>query len=71
MDDQVQVIRFMNLLNRITAPKSYREQASHRDALCQQRSAEMMLPYPRSCCSLDESSHRAEPMTDRRHASSR
>jgi uncharacterized protein YyaL (SSP411 family) len=46
IDDQVQVARFMNLLNRYYANHIYREQASHAMRYLASASAEMMRPLP-------------------------
>ena len=46
MDDQVQVARFMNLLNRYYGDETYREQASHAMRYLASASAEMMRPLP-------------------------
>jgi len=46
MDDQVQVIRFMNLLNRYYGNDLYREQASHAMRYLASASAEMIRPLP-------------------------
>lgn len=46
MDDQVQVARFMNLLNRYYGTESYREQASHAMRYLASASVEMMRPLP-------------------------
>lgn len=46
MDDQVQVARFMNLLNRYYGNDLYREQASHAMCYLASASAEMMRPLP-------------------------
>jgi uncharacterized protein YyaL (SSP411 family) len=46
LDDQVQVARFMNLLNRYYGNDGYREQASHAMRYLASASAEMMRPLP-------------------------
>ena len=46
LDDQVQVARFMNLLNRYYGDEAYREQASHAMRYASSASAEMMRPLP-------------------------
>ncbi len=46
MDDQVQVVRFMNLLNRYYGNEYYREQASHAMRYLSSLSAEMARPLP-------------------------
>jgi uncharacterized protein YyaL (SSP411 family) len=46
MDDQVQVARFMNLLNRYYGSETYREQASHAMRYLGSASAEMARPLP-------------------------
>ena len=46
MDDQMQVARFMNLLNRYYGDETYREQASHAMRYLSSASAEMMRPLP-------------------------
>jgi len=46
MDDQVQVARFMNLLDRYYGNASYREQASHAMRYLASASAEMLRPLP-------------------------
>jgi uncharacterized protein YyaL (SSP411 family) len=46
IDDQVQVIRFMNLLNRYYGTDVYRDQASHAMRYLAGASAEMMRPLP-------------------------
>jgi uncharacterized protein YyaL (SSP411 family) len=46
MDDQIQVARFMNLLNRYFGNDSYREQASHAMRYLTGASAEMGRPLP-------------------------
>jgi uncharacterized protein YyaL (SSP411 family) len=46
MDDQVQVARFMNMLNRYYGSDAYREQASHAMRYLASASAEMMRPLP-------------------------
>jgi uncharacterized protein len=46
MDDQVQVARFMNLLDRYYGNPSYREQASHAMRYLASASSEMMRPLP-------------------------
>jgi uncharacterized protein YyaL (SSP411 family) len=46
MDDQVQVARFMNLLNRYYGEERYREQASHAMRYLASASAEMVRPLP-------------------------
>jgi uncharacterized protein len=46
IDDQVQVVRFMNLLNRYYGDEKYREQASHAMRYLSSASAEMMRPLP-------------------------
>ena len=46
MDDQVQVARFMNLLERYYGNASYREQASHAMRYLASASAEMIRPLP-------------------------
>lgn len=46
MDDQVQVARFMNLLDRYYGNASYREQASHAMRYLASASAEMIRPLP-------------------------
>ena len=46
IDDQVQVARFMNLLNRYYGNEAYREQASHAMRYLASASAEMMRPLP-------------------------
>jgi uncharacterized protein len=46
MDDQVQVARFMNLLNRYYGNETYREQASHAMRYLSSASAETARPLP-------------------------
>ena len=46
IDDQVQVARFMNLLNRYYGNEAYREQASHAMRYLASASAEMARPLP-------------------------
>src|SRR5262245_19303866 len=46
LDDQVQVARFMNMLNRYYGNDGYREQASHAMRYLASASAEMMRPLP-------------------------
>jgi uncharacterized protein YyaL (SSP411 family) len=46
MDDQIQVARFMNLLNRYYGNAAYQEQASHAMRYLASASAEMMRPLP-------------------------
>jgi uncharacterized protein len=46
MDDQVQVARFMNMLNRYYGSDGYREQASHAMRYLASASAEMIRPLP-------------------------
>jgi uncharacterized protein YyaL (SSP411 family) len=46
MDDQVQVARFMNLLNRYYGDETYRGQASHAMRYLSSASADMMRPLP-------------------------
>ena len=46
IDDQVQVARFMNLLNRYYGEERYREQASHAMRYLASASAEMARPLP-------------------------
>jgi uncharacterized protein YyaL (SSP411 family) len=46
MDDQIQVARFMNLLNRYYGNEVYREQASHAMRYLSSASAEMARPLP-------------------------
>src|SRR5258708_10095615 len=46
MDDQVQVARFMNLLDRYYGNDAYREQASHRMRYRTSASVEMLRPLP-------------------------
>ena len=46
IDDQVQVVRFMNLLDRYYGNDSYREQASHAMRYLASASAEMIRPLP-------------------------
>jgi len=46
IDDQVQVARFMNLLNRYYGDEAYREQAAHAMRYLSSASAEMMRPLP-------------------------
>jgi uncharacterized protein len=46
IDDQVQVARFMNLLNRYYGDETYREQAAHAMRYLGSASAEMMRPLP-------------------------
>ena len=46
IDDQVQVARFMNLLNRYYGEERYREQASHAMRYLASASAEMVRPLP-------------------------
>jgi uncharacterized protein YyaL (SSP411 family) len=46
MDDQVQVARFMNLLDRYYGNTNYREQASHAMRYLASASAEMIRPLP-------------------------
>lgn len=46
IDDQVQVARFMNLLNRYYGTETYREQASHAMRYLGSASAEMARPLP-------------------------
>jgi uncharacterized protein YyaL (SSP411 family) len=46
IDDQVQVARFMNLLNRYYGNEGYREQASHAMRYLSSASAEMARPLP-------------------------
>ena len=46
LDDQVQVARFMNMLNRYYGNEAYREQASHAMRYLASASAEMMRPLP-------------------------
>jgi uncharacterized protein YyaL (SSP411 family) len=46
IDDQVQVVRFMNLLNRYYGTETYREQASHAMRYLASASAEMIRPLP-------------------------
>ena len=46
IDDQVQVARFMNLLNRYYGNETYREQASHAMRYLASASADMMRPLP-------------------------
>jgi uncharacterized protein YyaL (SSP411 family) len=46
MDDQIQVARFMNLLNRYYGNEAYREQASHAMRYLSSASAEMARPLP-------------------------
>ena len=46
LDDQVQVARFMNLLNRYYGEERYREQASHAMRYLASASAEMARPLP-------------------------
>lgn len=46
IDDQVQVARFMNLLNRYYGTETYREQASHAMRYLASASAEMIRPLP-------------------------
>ena len=46
IDDQVQVARFMNLLNRYFGNERYREQAAHAMRYLASASAEMMRPLP-------------------------
>jgi hypothetical protein len=46
MDDQVQVARFMNLLNRYYGNETYRGQASHAMRYLSSASADMMRPLP-------------------------
>ncbi len=46
MDDQTQVARFMNLLNRYYGNEAYREQASHAMRYLASASAEMARPLP-------------------------
>lgn len=46
IDDQVQVARFMNLLNRYYGTEAYREQAAHAMRYLASASVEMMRPLP-------------------------
>lgn len=46
MDDQVQVVRFMNLLDRYHGNETYREQAAHAMRYLASASVEMMRPLP-------------------------
>ena len=46
MDDQIQVARFMNLLNRYYGNDAYREQASHAMRYLAGASADMIRPLP-------------------------
>jgi len=46
IDDQIQVARFMNLLNRYYGNEAYREQASHAMRYLSSASAEMARPLP-------------------------
>jgi uncharacterized protein YyaL (SSP411 family) len=46
IDDQVQVVRFMNLLNRYYGVENYREQAAHAMRYLASASAGMMRPLP-------------------------
>jgi uncharacterized protein YyaL (SSP411 family) len=46
IDDQVQVIRFMNLLHRYYGNEAYREQAAHAMRYLSSASAEMVRPLP-------------------------
>jgi uncharacterized protein YyaL (SSP411 family) len=46
MDDQIQVVRFMNLLNRYYGNDTYREQASHAMRYLAGASADMIRPLP-------------------------
>jgi uncharacterized protein YyaL (SSP411 family) len=46
LDDQVQVARFMNLLNRYFGNESYREHAAHAMRYLASASAEMLRPLP-------------------------
>ena len=46
IDDQVQVARFMNLLNRYFGNENYREQAAHAMRYLASASAGMMRPLP-------------------------
>lgn len=46
VDDQVQVARFMNMLNRYFGSEAYREQASHAMRYLTSASAEMIRPLP-------------------------
>jgi hypothetical protein len=46
VDDQIQVVRFINLLNRYSGNDAYREQASHAMRYLVSASAEMIRPLP-------------------------
>jgi uncharacterized protein len=46
LDDQIQVARFMNLLNRYFGDEAYREQAAHAMRYLASASAEMARPLP-------------------------
>jgi uncharacterized protein YyaL (SSP411 family) len=46
IDDQIQVARFMNMLNRYHGNEAYREQASHAMRYLSAASAEMLRPLP-------------------------
>jgi hypothetical protein len=46
IDDQIQVARFMNLLNRYYGNEAYREQASHAMRYLSSASGEMARPLP-------------------------
>ncbi len=61
IDDQVQVARFMNLLNRYFGNEGYREQAAHAMRYLASASAEMMRPCPAYCSPTKNS--RSSPPT--------
>ena len=66
IDDQVQVARFMNLLNRYFGSEGYREQAAHAMRYLASASAGMMRPAARHFACRRRTRGRAHPHDNRR-----
>ena len=62
IDDQIQVARFMNLLNRYFGNEAYREQAVACDALSRQRIGRDGRGRCPACCSPTRSSRSSRPI---------
>ena len=65
MDDQVQVIRFINMLNRYCGEDRYREQASHAMRYLASASAEMVRAPARRVACRRRARGRADPYDNR------
>jgi uncharacterized protein YyaL (SSP411 family) len=81
VDDQIQVVRFMNLLNRYFGYDAYREQASHAMRYLTGASAEMLRPLPGVLLADEELAiepthmtivgHKDDPRAETLHAAAR